>query len=131
MKCLSIFVYSWVDMYSFTPRIHHQTSDWCIWNTQYTTNYIGVRVGECNLSGRCKPPSDHSIKHMVWCNPPCIMVYNIHNENVWIESVPRICMYKVDILWTISTTLFLKKYLKRLQNILAIPSHHQLILCSI
>ena len=41
------------------------------------------------------------------------MIYNIHNENDWRQSVPRTCMCNVDISRTIPTTLFLKtKYLK-------------------
>ena len=41
------------------------------------------------------------------------MIYNIHNENNWRQSVPRTCMCNVDISRTIPTTLFLKtKYLK-------------------
>ena len=48
-----------------------------------------------------------SINHMVWSNKHCRMVYNIHDENAWIQSGPRICMCKVGILWTIYTTLFL------------------------
>ena len=41
------------------------------------------------------------------------MIYNIHNENDWRQSVPCTCMCNVDISRTIPTTLFLKtKYLK-------------------
>ena len=41
------------------------------------------------------------------------MIYNIHNENDWRQSVPRTCMCNADISQTIPTTLFLKtKYLK-------------------
>ena len=87
----------------------HQPSKLCIWNTQYIVNCVGV----CNLIGRVNHPSDHSIKHMVLYNQSYRMIYNIHNENDWRQSVPPICMCNVDISRTIPTTLFLKtKYLK-------------------
>ena len=53
-----------VSGHCFTRRIHHQTSDKCICNTQYTANCVGVRVGEGNLITGCKHSSNHSIKHM-------------------------------------------------------------------
>ena len=52
----------------FHPKNHHQTSDKCICNTQYTANCVGVRVGvrvgEGNLIAGCKHSSNNSIKHM-------------------------------------------------------------------
>ena len=36
-----------------TRRIHHQITDKCCCNTQYTSNCVGVRVDESNLIAGC------------------------------------------------------------------------------
>ena len=109
---MTISQHLWIQLsgHCFTPKIHHQTSDKCICNTQYTGNCVGKGI----LIAGCKHSANHSIKHMKWRNQPCIMVYNIHYENACIQSGPYICMCKVDILWIISTTLFLKKKSKKI-----------------
>ena len=76
-----------------------------------------------NLSGSCNHPSDHSINPAEWFTISIMRMIEYSQYHV-------LCMLKVDILSTISTTLFLKMS-KRSQNILEIPSDHPLLLCSI
>ena len=107
--------------------IKHQTDVSYIHSTPLIVLVNATSAGGVNI-----PLTTASII-MVWCNQPFTMVHTIHDENYWIQSVPRICMCKVDISFYEQSPprCSWKIYIKRSQNIIDIPSHHQIILCSI